>query len=191
MSLYHSALKSQVWEGPGCDRFNLGQSVAFVHNVFEHLPTDEYSKCDILYMEPPWPSGYGVFNRRAHVEEGRTYGELMRRIGTIISSVSIPVALLIGKKAAACLPQPDYVRETRLNGGKAWLAGYRLQVDDTRSSRTILRELAERFNCVGDPFCGYGYSGQAFREQGKDFVLSDHNPKCIGYIAEHAEGWGR
>jgi hypothetical protein len=53
----------------------------------------------------------------------------------------------------------------------------------------MLHAIAQRYDTVGDPCCGYGRAGRFFLRAGKRAVLSDFDPHCIGYIAEHAGGW--
>ncbi len=190
---YHSAHRPaqkappvQRWEGNNC--------LAFVHDLMSAatLP-NEFGACDVLTAEIPWQRGFATFNERAGVEDERTYQGFLGRVSEIVSTSTVPVYLLTGRHALARLPEADSVTETKLNEWDALILGYRPDPEIAAASfgvaQEMLHALAGRYGTVGDFCCGYGRSGRFFLRAGKSAVLSDFDPKCIGYISEHAPGW--
>lgn len=184
---YHTGLAGGVYVGgaaPPVDRYEIEGSVAFVHDITTGPLPEEYEPCDVLYADPPWESGFAVFNERAGVV-GVSYPELIIAVANIILASPVPVVLMWGQKALAKLPEPDQVLPGVLNGGDVSTLVYGASFEGAAG----LPELASQFNRVGDFMCGYGRSGRVFREAGKAFTMSDYNAGCIGYIAMNAAGW--
>lgn len=189
---YHGAHRPPVgatpldrWEGAGC--------VAFVHDLMSSpdLP-DEYAACDVLVTDLPWQVGFDTFNQRASIADGRTYAAFMARVSEIVEQMVVPVWLVTGRHALRYLPQPVTVLPTMLNEDEAVAIGY--QPGGEADGRygvapELLHALAQRYEVAGDFCCGYGRTGRFFLRSGERAVLSDFNPQCIGYIAEHAPGW--
>jgi hypothetical protein len=189
---YHGAHKTTV-DAPARDRWEDERCVAFVHDIFvsPELP-NEYAVCDVLVADLPWRRGYETFNQRAGVQDGRTYSQFMARVASFAETTEAPLWLITGQHALRHLPKPDAVLPTRLNEDDAIAIGYRPgpETDGTYGlAQEFLRALALRYTVVGDFCCGYGRSGKAFLRAGKRAVLSDFNPRCIGYIAQHAPDW--
>lgn len=189
---YHGAHKDTVgaepldrWEGLGC--------VAFVHDILSgpSLPL-EYGACDVMVTDLPWQKGYETFNVRAGVDDGRTYATFMARVAEIVETATIPTYLVTGRHALPRLPRPEALMATRLNEDDAVVICYRPgeEVEGRYGvAPEFLHALAQRYDLAGDWCCGYGRTGRVFLRSGKCAVLSDFNPQCIGYIAEHASGW--
>jgi hypothetical protein len=155
------------------------------------LPVD-YGACDVLVTDLPWRTGFSKFNQRAGVEDARTYTGFMDRVSEIVESTSVPLYLVTGLHALPKLPKPDVVLPMRLNEDDAIAVSYRPGAEADRSYGVVpefLHALAQRYNTVGDFCCGYGRSARFFLRSGKRAVVSDFNPRCIGYIAEHAPSW--
>ena len=186
---YHTALSGGVLRRAApVQRWSAGGSVAFQHDVTAGPLPGDYDDCDIMYADLPWPSGMTAFSQRAGATS--SFAGIMAATARIIESVSIPVVLTGSRSAAATLPKPDSVYESSLNGKPCRVFGYRIDlVAAQKSAEDILDILASRYQHVGDPFCGYGRAGRVFREHGGEFVLSDYNAECIGYIAANADGW--
>jgi hypothetical protein len=84
------------------------------------------------------------------------------------------------------------VLPTRLNEDEAVAVGYRPGSEADGSygvAPELLHALAQRYDVAGDFCAGYGRTARFFLRSGKRAVVSDFNPQCIGYIAEHAEDW--
>ena len=165
-------------------------SVALRHDLFDGPLPDEYDACDLLYTEIIGPPGVSIFGKRAGVQDGRTYRDVVDRIGDVIRARKTPVALVGLKSAIERLPTPHLIAPVKLNKDAVIGAVYGLDVPKLPADNVaLIRWLAHRYDRVGDFMCGYGLTGRIFREAGKAFVLSDYNASCIGYIAMNADGW--
>jgi hypothetical protein len=148
----------------------------------------------VLITDLPWRNGYDAFNERAGVDDGRTYQQFMQRVGEIVESARVPTYLVTGRHAVPMLLNPDIILPMMLNEDSAVAIGYRPGPEVERRYGVVpefLYALAQRYTTVGDFCCGYGSAGRFFLRSGKQAVLSDFNPSCIGYIAAHADGWLR
>lgn len=189
---YHGAHKDVVeaapmgrWEGAGC--------VAFVHDLMASpvLPV-EFALCDVFVTDLPWRIGFDTFNQRAGVADGRTYAAFMARISEIVAVQPAPMYLVTGRHALPLLPDPDVILPMMLNEDAAVAIGYRPGPEAGGRfgvAAEFLYALAQQYDRVGDFCCGYGSAGRFFLRSGKQAVLSDVNPRCIGYIAANAETW--
>lgn len=188
---YHGAHKPTV-DAPRRMRWSDGSSLAFVHDLISGPLPRVYGTCDVLYTDLPWQNGFGIFNERAGIDDGRTYREFMAAVSGVVTGAPQPVYLVTGRHALKLLPEPAQVLVTRLNEDASVIVTYNVQEMHKKfgEARELLRSLAAQHERVGDFCCGYGSAARAFRRQGKTFVASDVNPQCIGYIATHAEDWG-
>lgn len=187
---HHSALTPATEAAP-LDRFSFKDSLAFVHDIMAApFPTD-FDVCDLLYGELPWGPGLAEFDLRAGVTEPRSYRMFMGAVARVVLDASPrPRVLLTGAQGQRLLPTSDQVVTLKLNGRDCLALLYNVQdVEGIETDMQLLRLLARRYRRVGDFLCGYGRSGRVFLEAGKSFVMSDYNPKCIGYIAANAARW--
>lgn len=190
---YHSAHKPAETDLPAVDRWEGERCVAFVHDLMSSptLPA-EFDACDVLVADPPWQAGFDTFNQRAHIDGERTYAAFMARLADLVENVAVPTYLITGRHALTRLPKPDAVLPMMLNEYESVAISYRPGPEaDGRYgvAPEFLHTLAQRYDVAGDFCCGYGRTGRLFLRSGKRAVLSDFNPECIGYIAEHADGW--
>src|SRR5262245_57087728 len=185
---YHTALKSsRRMTGRPRQRARLRAGVTLVHDLLRGPLPAEYEACDVLYSDLPWQSGFAEFERRAGVAAARSYSAFLAAISRILQYDSRPAVLVTGKHALPHLPSPAQVLESTLNGDDCLALFYRSEreiVGRFPTTIDLLHWLAERYQCVGDFCCGYGRAGRIFAEHGKQFVMSDYNAECIGYIAE-------
>jgi hypothetical protein len=184
---YHSALHKPN-NYPVVEWIQLGNSLAFVHDLMTNVPV-QYNKCDIIYAEIPWVAGFEIFEARANIEQNRSYQDFMIGINKFITALNKPAIIVGGKKGLRYLPTPDIETGTVLNGAPARAVMYQTKVENVDNALTILNELATKYNCIGDPCCGFGRSAKIFKQAGKNFVVSDYNKECIGYIAQEWGGW--
>lgn len=148
-----------------------------------------YQACDVLYSDLPWPKGQPVFDRRAGA--ATDHAALLARCDAIALGLDVPVIFIGGVSFLRRL-HPHALVPTTLNSRPAVAACYRLKLPaGLPDAQAVLRLLARRYGRVGDPMAGYGRAGRIFAAAGGGFVLSDYNPRCIGYVAQHARGWFR
>ena len=183
---YHSA---HYPEQPATARHGYSslRGIALVHDVIDGpLPTD-YQRCDVFYTDPPWQSGYDEFAARAGTLVP-PYAEFMRALVAAIPN-GVPAVFVTGRHADRYFPN-HYLRfPVRLNEHAAVAYAYGLDLTGCATAEDIGRKLAANYNRVGDPCCGYGNAARWFVQAGKRFVVSDINPRCIGYIAKHEAAW--
>lgn len=185
---YNTALANGEREAsPAVEHASFIDGMAFQHDFFSGLPTS-YRHCSVIYGEPPWRHGFDVFNKRAGVSEDRSWGDLMRIVGQAIESSDCAWVMPVGKQALRYMPSPDALHDSRLNGNEAYLACWRTEVYGHGTSIDALNEVCMRYGRIGDPFCGYGRTAWYARQHGKQFIVSDHDPYCIGFISENLGG---
>lgn len=190
---YHSAnlppaeglTTAQHWTAPD-------GSLAFVYDVLNGKLPPEYDRCDVLYADLPWRSGFKVFNDRADISDGRTYHDFMAAVSKIVAQGNRPIILVTGRHALPLLPPPTQTSAVQMPGtGQDALAIFYNLVTSTdwMAIYGLLRQLARVYECVGDFCCGYGNAARVFAQHGKRYIVSDVNPQCIGYIAANAGSW--
>lgn len=181
---YHTALAGGTeLSAEPCDRVEFSDGVALCHNLWHPLPV-EFAACDVWYAEPPYRSGYDVFNGRAGCVDP-PWPVFQRRIGRLAEEAPVPVVLAIGRDAIRYHPGADGGLPVKHNGEPAWLVTYRALIGRPQTTDEAIHELMQRHECIGDFCAGYGRTGRIAREHGKRFVMSDHNPVCIGVIAKN------
>jgi hypothetical protein len=189
---YHSvyldpipALPVQRWAGHG--------SVAFVHDILAGPLPAEYASCDVLYADLPWRAGFGRYNQRAGVTDGRTFRQFMTAVAAVLDQHRGPAVLVTGKHALPYLPAPSQLVPLTMPvlDQPALAVLYNMAVSgEWVTTDDLLAYLAAAYIRVGDFCCGYGRTARTFAEAGRTFVASDHNPECVGYVAAHAASWG-
>ncbi len=191
----HSALHTPQNVSP-TQRFEIGDSVALVHDLHDVRLPKEYEFCDVIYGEMPWRAGYDEFNKRAGVRESRAYSDLLKSVANMVVRQTIPTIVVTGKHALRYFPEPIRVMDielsgaTKLKGVAAYALVYGADLDvEWSTTLDAVLDLASKYNRGGDYCCGYGRTARAFLEAGKSFTVSDHNPHCVGYIAAHAHEW--
>lgn len=189
---YHSATgKDGAVEAPDLDHWEGRCGVALVHDIGAepNLPA-VFDQTDVLYAEPPFRPGYEKFHDRAGVTPKLTYPAFIAVCSQTIKAKG--GVLIVGRHAEKYAAAPTYSHPVELHkhGWEALALWYGMAPDHVPATvDDIIRYLAARFECVGDFCCGYGVTGRHFAQAGKRFVLSDVVPSCIGYLAEHADGW--
>ena len=189
--IYHSALFDELKGQIGVKRVDYQQSTALVYDVISDVVPNEFFDCDLIYTEPCWKDGFNKFNDRAGVTSSRTYQGYIASMNDIILKLNVPTVVITGKHALRYWLQPNQMFESKLVHGSNCVAlVYNFKLDRPYASVVdMLPELAAKFNKVGDFNCGYGYTGKIFAGCGKNFVISDYNAKCIGYISNNIKGW--
>jgi hypothetical protein len=209
-SAYHSALQSNnhlLIESRKAQqvlrRSDHAEGLAFCYDIMQDLQSglpEHFDSCDVLYLDPPWRSGFKVFNDRVDSTPSQqyTFKDFRKRVAELVDSSDVPVVLIWGKGDADHLPKSNHTQDIILNGNPAVAYYYgvgsalRQQSGEQVAIPTtedIIRLLAQSFDRVGDFVCGYGNTGRIFAENGKSFTLSDMDPLCIGYIEQEIEGW--
>lgn len=191
---YHSALSKGKLEvatplPSGVVHFDHRENSIQVWDVNNGEIPDEYRECDLIYCEPAFPAGLSKFDARAGVATP-SYGEYASNFGRIISDLSKPTVMFIPKDALKFTPPPDFTTMAVLNDNPTMVAFWNGAFALGGTNHELIRDLALRYDCVGDFCCGYGTTGRLVIEAGKRCVLSDYNAECCGFVVEHMEHWG-
>lgn len=192
---YHSALAhTPPIEGiKEIDYFKINNSFAMYHDLtIKKLPFEFYL-CDLIYSDPAWYQGLKTFNERAGGSS--TIETYYKAISDAVIKLNRATILNLGSRELKRMPKPDLVFKTYLSHATkelVYTAVYNFLPELDLSGMTnyqILKLLSNSFDRIGDFNCGYGNSGKIFVENGKSFVMSDYNKKCIGYIASEYQNW--
>jgi hypothetical protein len=190
--IYHTALSNgNEGQYPAVARCTFDHGEAFQFDFAKHGFPPEFSKCDVLYGEPPWPAGYALFNDRAGVKTSMSYRDFCLNMETFILASGLPAFIVCGKIALKHYSRRSSLGTVNLRGADVPLVAYNYSLPSfpsIPSNETFLRYLAKRFECVGDWCCGYGFTGHVFAQEGKRSVLCDYNAKCIGGVMERFNG---
>jgi hypothetical protein len=190
---YHTSLSGRhKVTAPALPAFKAYGNVALTHDMTLGFPS-AMERCDVLYAEPPWPVGYNEFAERAPVSGG--FEDFMAAMGHGLLSADKPAVIIGGKLYRKHLPEATREVPCRLDGANVDAVAYVYgdvecpSLDATNPHTAfIIADLAQHYQCVGDFCCGFGKTAHAFADAGKNFVVSDSNPECIGYIAMQS-GW--
>jgi hypothetical protein len=187
---YHSALKSKkTIDLEPLHFWRCNGNYAFIHDIRKPLPP-VYAFCDVIYSEPAWSRGLKEFAKRVGAKPMKIT-EYAGYINLIISSCKkdVPVFLVVSKADIKYYRTPDRVINIKFsvhNNMDTLLLVYNYcgEILDGISQYTLIDQLAQEFNKVGDFNCGYGLTGKIFNANKKNFVMSDFNGKCIRYISK-------
>lgn len=191
---YHSALaKGQLEDAEalpsGVVHFDHRENSVQVWDINSDPIPEEFRECDLIYAEPAFPAGMAIFDERAGAKHTQ-YDVYATNFGRIIRELGKPTVMFLPDRALKFLPPPDFTTKVDLNGNLTMVAFWNGAFALGGSNKDLIRGLACEYNRVGDFCCGYGTTGRLFIEAGKNCVLSDYNPLCCGYVADHMEGWG-
>lgn len=186
----HSALSKEL-ETPalvsheGANGLSLAYDVAAMHG----LP-DAFASVDVLYAEPPFPAGWKTFHDRVDLEPAMSYKEFIALCSR--QYLFRPGVLILGNQATryagpARAVTRHLLHRKSLDQVNALWYGIDPPEEDMANVTDVINHLATQFDTVGDFCCGYGVTGRIFADHGKRYVMSDVNPRCVGYIA--AQEW--
>ena len=178
---YFTALHAPKRAYPPVQHFSNDRVEAFVHDVFDPLPSS-YDLVDVFYTDLPWKGGYEKFAVRAGKDRVPSFEAFLQRINQLVLGTR-PAVIVCGTYEARRL-SPHRTYPTKLNGAKAIACCWNLEWACGTTTEAILAILATRFHIVGDFCCGYGRTARIFANHGKRAIVSDLNPKCIGKIAQ-------
>ena len=181
--VYHSALRDELDVNKELDYFTDGNNIVFRYDICKGF--HQYGdSCDLLYSEPSWEAGYKKFLDRAGKEQS-VYKDYMNAVSDIVKQTSKPTWIILGKHAQKFFDL-DRVESIVLHGYKTNVCGWNDNNDYKFgvSNYEFVQQLSKRYNRMWDFSCGYGTAGMIFMKEGKNFVLSDINGKCVYYIAK-------
>lgn len=179
--LYHSAHLEEVDTERKLLSIKKDGCSIFRHDITKFIP-ECYKKCDVIYIDTSWNIGYKHFMERAG-EEKSSYSGYLKALASVVL-IGKPTWIITGKHAKKKLPVASRKLEIKLNGRHdGILLGWNDDNDYSFSGDgDFLNQIANVYSHVGDPCCGYGNTGEAFKNHGKLFTMSDINSKCV-YIS--------
>lgn len=189
---YHSANLPQVGARP-METCATPTGVVFAHDIMssDTLP-DQYDDAGAIYVDLPWSRGFGVFNKRAGVSDGRTYPQFVKQVDRLARWSDRPVLVVSSDAAAKLLTGKTYpIRLDRPGAGDvaAAVTVYNDLAPLERTSTKLIDRLCKTWITVGDFTCGYGTTVRAAISHGTGFVASDYSAEAIGYICANVGGW--
>lgn len=190
-TLYHSARHDPIKAVP-LDRYVFTDgSIALAHDFIAGPLPAEFDRCDAFYLEPPWPAGAKIFDKRAGVGERPSgHAELLARLADTIKTLEkrAPVVVVCSKTMARRLPPPREQRTVPFGRFKvdavceALAFGPVIPLDWT-SAMTLMDSVAASATWLGDFFAGYGLAAAAARQHSARFVCADYDRQCVGAMA--------
>lgn len=198
-SYYHTAIKDGArWinELDPIDRYEQDGNLTFRNDLILHGVGEEFSNCDLIYAEPPFPAGQKVFDERNPAVKGtRDYGFLIAALVQVVNQETRPLFLVVNHRLKRHLKEPAGVVNVRLNGHLTEIAYWNYQLDlqefpvtSTTENLDLTEYLGSKFDCMGDFTCGYGEPVFRFLQGGgKRFVAADYDGRCIAVMRDRMQ----
>ncbi len=175
---YHSAHGEEKPNLKDLDFYESNGSIVFKHDLNNGIP-DIFHKCDCIYSEPAWQSGYKLFKKRANTKDFE-YIDYMNSIQKTVTELKVPTFIVGGKHMLRYLT-PDHFIDIRFNGFYALLLQWNTELIEVKNNIKILDYLSDKYDTVLDFSCGYGKHLLNFNK----FIASDVNGKCVHEVAKN------
>lgn len=186
---YHSALKDDLKIEGELDYYESNGSVVLCYDLTTGIHPS-FRSADVIYSEPSWKDGYEKFQDRAGSLSDKSYYGFLAYIDSIkkvIEELKIPAYIIMGKHMQKRL-NPDHVMDIMLHSYKSVLGVWNAELPEVKTNQDVLKFISEKYFCALDFSCGYGNTAVAMLGQGKQFICSDINKKCVYYIATEIMG---
>lgn len=191
---YHSALTEEMSDLRPLQHYANNGSLVFKHDVCDGWAF-AFGKADAIYAEPAWRPGFEKFMARADQAEQASFDQYMDGILEIVERFNKPTFVVAGAHHRPFYRRfdPTYFPIVLHGASKCFLAVF----NDVKTFRNkppttneeALQKIAKSFNVIADFSCGYGQTAAVALENGKRFICSDVNAKCVGYVAETFLGY--
>ncbi len=154
-------------------------NIIFKHDLTAGIPKI-YNKCDLLYTEPSWLVGYKIFCKRANMVP---YGDYKKYI-SMLSNLTYgkkTIVMIIGKSAIKNMNQNYSKIRVKMNNYWETAYGWNIDLSKYNESKSFefIKQLSNDYNNVGDFCCGFGNTGRIFKENGKNFIMSDISGEVV------------
>lgn len=195
---FHSAITSvPVHPAQPVEEYESANITAFRHDIERDdiARLDRFTP-DFIYIEPPFPRGYRVFNARVNKRDALGWDNMIRAAVAFIKRKRVPAyiagdesftRLMAGSIPVDIVSSCDSVRGIKNPRSIAFCFNTRPTGAD--STLQLMDSLMAQHAVGMDFFCGYGILGRYALKHGKRAVLSDINPQCIGFIKENEEAF--
>lgn len=190
--IYNSALKNntQYLRGyPITNRFVINDNIGFRRNLVVEGYHENFDLSDCFYCEPPYPSGLKIFDERSG-ERTKSYSDFCTQFANFWDVVGDrPKFAVASKQLLKSLSKPDFQVQMRLNANIETLSCWNAEAPNNLTSNQVCYYLGTKYNCLGDPTCGYGNSVISFIKARKTntFVASDYDGRCISVLKMRLE----
>ena len=175
---YHSAHGNENNNLKDINYYENNGCVTLKHDLNNEIPKI-FKKCDCIYSEPAWRTGYKLFKKRANVKNFE-YKDYMNSIQKVINELNVPTFIIGGKHMLKYL-KPNHILNIKFNGVfYAMLLQWNTELIEVNDNLEIIDYLSNKYNTVLDFSCGYGQHLLKFN----NFIASDFNGKCIYQVAK-------
>ena len=182
--MYHSALKSFKQHDTESFGFTIGNVHALLFDVENDSIPEVFYTAEFVYIEPPFSQGYDVFNKRVN-QKGRGYNFLLYKTLEVLNKLNKPFYIL-GQKRLPLL-KPLLVGQINFSAHKSIANLYSNRPIKAQSTNELQSLLFETYDIGLDFMCGYGNLVNMALKHNKKIIISDYNPKCLGYIYENLQ----
>ncbi len=134
----------------------------------------------MIYTMIAWRQGYKKFTENT-IAKNTSFTQYLNGIMNIINALRLPSFVMCGKDILKTL-QPQRVKELyTVEYKEPYLyAIWNYNKPIPRTSKELEEQLANEYETVLNPSCGYGSIAYRFRKA----ILSDINTVCLDYIIE-------
>ena len=154
----------------------------FQHDVCRGI-VPAFRSCDAIHTEIAWVAGYKKFTEGT-IAEDTTFDEYCEAIRNLCRELKIPAFIVCGKQNVKKLA-PDRIVPVRYDFHKidALYAVFNYEGEFSPRNEYEGRDfVAQHFDRVLDPCCGFGILAYDLRRYRKEGVLTDINATCLEYI---------
>lgn len=164
----------------------------FNHNMCDIETPSEFELADVMYAEISWEHGFDKF-REKYPFEG-TYKDYIFNMAILIKELNIPAFIPCGKSAFNKLNQivgnGTLLGDYKLRSTGSLLAVFNVdnpqEYENVKTVEELFELLKDQYDCVLDVSSGYGQHLLQF----KQFIATDINNYCLGYLKECVEREG-
>ena len=182
--MYHSALKSFKQYDKESYGFNTLNVAGMIFDIeIDEIPKLFYT-AEFVYLEFPYRSGYDVFNNRVN-KKGVGFGYLQLKTLEILERLNKPFYIIAEKRMP--ILKPLLIDRIYYSAHKSDTYLYSNKPIKAKSTNELQSLLFETYDIGLDFMCGYGNIVVKALEHNKKIIVSDINPKCLGYIYENLQ----
>jgi hypothetical protein len=182
--MYHSALKSFKQYDKESYGFETSSITGLIFDIETDSIPEVFYKAEFVYLEFPYRKGYEVFNDRVN-KKGVGFGYLQLMTLEILNKLDKPFYIIAEKRMP--ILEPLLVDSIYYSAHKCDTYLYSNKPIKAKSTNELQSLLFQTYNIGLDFMCGYGNIVGTALEHNKKVIVSDINPKCLGYIYENLQ----
>lgn len=182
--MYHSALKSFNQHDTESYGFETPSVTGLIFDIETDSIPEVFYKAEFVYLEFPYRRGYEVFNDRVN-KKGVGFGYLQLMTLEILNKLDKPFYIIAEKRMP--ILKPLLIDRIYYSAHKSDTYLYSNKPVKARSTNELQSLLFETYDIGLDFMCGYGNLVNTALKHNKKIIISDYNPKCLGYIYENLQ----